>query len=138
MISDERICTIAEDWTGVGAVSIYDDVAEAIKQALQESTPLIRKQVIGEIADWLEEQQGNDSCSTVIKTLADQLRSMHSLPDKGEDITEKYNELIMAVCNKYPNESRHETALRYITERESSSNEGACKSAAPKESDDGN
>lgn len=56
MISDERICTIAEDWTGVGAVSIYDDVAEAIKQALQESTPLIRKQVIGEIADWLDER----------------------------------------------------------------------------------
>ena len=26
----------------------------------------------------------------------------------------KYNELIFAVHNKYPNESRHETALRYI------------------------
>lgn len=31
---------------------------------------------------------------------------------RGE--ADKYNELIMAVCNKYPNETRHETALRYI------------------------
>lgn len=31
---------------------------------------------------------------------------------------EKYNELIMAVASKFENESRHETALRYIRERE--------------------
>jgi hypothetical protein len=34
---------------------------------------------------------------------------------------EKYDELIMAVVNKYPNETRHETALRYIRERENPS-----------------
>lgn len=34
------------------------------------------------------------------------------------DIGSKYNELIYAVCKKFPNESRHETALRYILERE--------------------
>ena len=31
----------------------------------------------------------------------------------------KYEELLMAVARKFPNESRHETALRYITEAES-------------------
>lgn len=31
---------------------------------------------------------------------------------------EKYYELIMAVESKFPNETRHETALRYIKERE--------------------
>lgn len=31
-----------------------------------------------------------------------------------EELRGKYNELIFAVVNKYPNESRHETALRYI------------------------
>lgn len=31
----------------------------------------------------------------------------------------KYNELLFAVGNKYPNESRHETALRYIRQAES-------------------
>jgi Cft2 family RNA processing exonuclease len=30
----------------------------------------------------------------------------------------KYNELIFAVHNKYPNESRHETTLRYIRNAE--------------------
>ena len=32
---------------------------------------------------------------------------------------DKYYELIMAVANKYPNETRHQTALRYIKEAES-------------------
>jgi len=30
----------------------------------------------------------------------------------------KYQELIFAVAQKFPNETRHETALRYINERE--------------------
>ena len=33
-------------------------------------------------------------------------------------ITRKYDELIMAVESKYPGESRHMTALRYIREAE--------------------
>ena len=35
-----------------------------------------------------------------------------------EGLLERYNGLILAVANKSPDESRHETALRYITERE--------------------
>ena len=35
-----------------------------------------------------------------------------------EEIRDKYFELIMQVESKYPNESRHETALRYIREAE--------------------
>ena len=35
------------------------------------------------------------------------------------EIEEKYNELIMAVAKKFTNETRHETALRYINEAES-------------------
>lgn len=37
-----------------------------------------------------------------------------------EDISVKYNELIFAVGNKYPNETRHETALKYIRRAEKS------------------
>lgn len=33
-----------------------------------------------------------------------------------------YDELIMAVESKFPDESRHETALRYIKERENRNN----------------
>ena len=35
-------------------------------------------------------------------------------------LNEKLDTLLMAVANKYPGESRYETALRYIRERESS------------------
>lgn len=34
---------------------------------------------------------------------------------------EKYNELIMQVSNKYPGETRYETALKYLRERENQS-----------------
>lgn len=38
-----------------------------------------------------------------------------------------YMELIMAVGNVYPNETRHQTALRYIKERETPSvNQAKC------------
>jgi len=38
-----------------------------------------------------------------------------------EALREKYYDLILAVSNKYPNETRHETAKRRIMEREQSS-----------------
>ena len=37
----------------------------------------------------------------------------------GVDVRAKYDELLYAVGNKYPGESRHETALRYIRQAES-------------------
>lgn len=36
-----------------------------------------------------------------------------------------YNELLFAVGKKYPGETRHETALRYIKQAETGSNESA-------------
>lgn len=38
--------------------------------------------------------------------------------DKVRELEAKYNELIMAVARKFPNETRHQTALRYINEAE--------------------
>lgn len=35
-----------------------------------------------------------------------------------EEITKRYAELIYAVSKKYPGESRHQTALRYIQQAE--------------------
>jgi hypothetical protein len=46
-----------------------------------------------------------------------------------QGVTEKYNELILSVEKAFPDESRHETALRYIREREASGSEGGCKDA---------
>ena len=44
------------------------------------------------------------------------------------DYKKAYLELIMAVVRAFPNESRHETALRYIREAEKITNEAACES----------
>jgi len=41
---------------------------------------------------------------------------------KPDAIAAKYNELLMAVAQKHPDETRHETALRYITQAENQSN----------------
>lgn len=38
--------------------------------------------------------------------------------DYIRDLEMRYDELIYAVQSKHPNETRHETALRYIRERE--------------------
>lgn len=40
-----------------------------------------------------------------------------------------YNELLMAVASKYPGEDRHDTALRYIQEREASEGGGPAQEA---------
>ncbi len=46
-------------------------------------------------------------------------QSIVYLPWSGiDELRAKYNELLDAVEGKYPNESRHETALRYIREYE--------------------
>ena len=45
--------------------------------------------------------------------------------EENERITALYFELLLWVGNKYPNESRHETALRYIKNAETSSSAGA-------------
>jgi hypothetical protein len=36
----------------------------------------------------------------------------------ADEIAEKYNELLFAVARNFPNETRHQTALRYINEAE--------------------
>ena len=44
-----------------------------------------------------------------------------------KEIRHKYNELLYAVCRKFPNETRHQTALRYIREAENIEIGGPCQ-----------
>ena len=53
--------------------------------------------------------------------------------EKLEAIREKYYELIMAVENKYPNEARHQTALRLIGEAQRHDNQTKAAGGAAKE-----
>ena len=49
------------------------------------------------------------------------------------DWSKLYHELLYAVGNKYPGETRHQTALRYIQNAERGSNQCDANSAAPKD-----
>ena len=44
-----------------------------------------------------------------------------------ESLSKKYDELIFAVGRKFPHETRHQTALRYIREAESTTTKGNTK-----------
>jgi hypothetical protein len=55
-------------------------------------------------------------CDILVNTILDtKNKEIKQAEERG---IEKYNELIYAVGNKYPNETRHETALRYIKQAE--------------------
>ncbi len=62
--------------------------------------------------------------------MSEEMKEKKRVVGKSEtpcSIEVKYQELIMAVAQKFPDETRHETALRYIRERETHCN-GPCKS----------
>ena len=70
--------------------------------------------------DKCKDEDGNlidgmdDGYSEILDVIGDYI--VHLEDTRPNDA--KYEELLMAVARKFPNESRHETALRYITEAE--------------------
>ena len=60
----------------------------------------------------LEDGLGLEYAATELQHLAEELER------ELAEAKRNYMELIMSVGNKYPNETRHETAKRYIQERE--------------------
>lgn len=52
-------------------------------------------------------------------------------PGEQTDIAALYDELLFAVGNKYPGETRHQTALRYIRRAEEPSNDTAQAAMPP-------
>lgn len=55
---------------------------------------------------------------SIVKRMRGFRRAMHA-----NERADRYYELIMAVGHKFPGETRHETALRYIRERETAAGE---------------
>ena len=51
--------------------------------------------------------------------------------EHGCTCEDRYNELLLAVVQKFPGESRHETALRYIREREQQPGSGPVMALTP-------
>lgn len=62
--------------------------------------------------------EGNDDIKSFLHQIYDQAKAEQR--EEDAKVEEKYNELIMAVGNKYPGETRHKTALRYIKNAENS------------------
>lgn len=58
-------------------------------------------------------------CMHSYGTITLEVTRVGELFDKVEELEKKYSELLYAVENKYPNENRHETALRYIKQMQS-------------------
>ena len=46
-------------------------------------------------------------------------RALQALPEQEPLANDLYNELLFAVARVHPNETRHQTALRYIQQAES-------------------
>lgn len=60
----------------------------------------------------------------------DQAARIAKLEAENAELRKNYDELIMAVARKFPNETRHQTALRYINQAESVSDKVACQAIA--------
>lgn len=59
-------------------------------------------------------EQATAKLSKVMATPSVSLSTYEALESRLGEITRKYNELICLVGNKFPEESRHETAKRYL------------------------
>lgn len=87
--------------------------------------PHMRFEIQHEVATWLTFDHGGGHVTLPVKTMVvlyqDYAALRAQLEAMAAEITrlrESYHQLIYAVGSKYPGESRYETALRYIRERE--------------------
>ena len=64
-----------------------------------------------EQAEGLETLLAWSDWAVAVKELQEHIKEQ---AERNKELEGKYNELIMAVASKYPNKTRHETALDYI------------------------
>ena len=86
----------------------------------------LRKEVGKHHSRYCKEYQRNIELHQLIKQQEARIKELEASRDFWKN---QHGELIMEVSKKFPNESRHETALRYIRERENSSCDDIAKKA---------
>jgi hypothetical protein len=91
----------------------------ALEQQLAEETGIVDR-VWDQLGRRTYEQLAGRSIHDLIEELKQQLAAAQA----------QHNELLYAVARKWPNESRHETALRYIREAESHEVAGSAAKSA--------
>jgi hypothetical protein len=115
---------------GVSRPSAYDAERASDTSTPPSGTPLIpdAAKPSGQLHSDLNLSVPNKGDSGVLSTAP----SVPASPPtrEGPDYKALYHELILAVGNKYPGESRHMTALRYIQQREQDVHRSAAAVAA--------
>lgn len=101
----------------------FDRLTEQIKRAEAAESALAGVQQ--------ELQQAQLGMASQHSTLVSLLARAEEAEGQLQALQRDYHELILAVGNKYPGESRHETALRYIRRAEQPSGEAKANAAAP-------
>jgi len=100
------------------------------EQLIEEAVPRFKK-ILSDFASTVDDNSTyfvkDEEWEKVLGLVKSEL---HLIATKS---AEKYNELIMAVGNKYEGETRHETALRYIKQAEQSSGVASESLSKPKE-----
>ena len=76
---------------------------------------------------FLRDHEGGPMDEEVIDILRGKIADLERQRDELKADAERYQELLYAVQRKFPNESRHETALRYIKHAEAPSYSNAAK-----------
>jgi hypothetical protein len=99
---------------------------------MRKSGKIISSRLPGDVSEWLRKKSAcsNTTVSELINLAISEMKQGmafasdacgHGVVNSGlgySDLHKLYNALLMAVSRKFPNESRHDTALRYIRERE--------------------
>jgi hypothetical protein len=72
--------------------------------------------------EFVFDDAGLERFAEVLAAADTELKQLKADRDALRDL---YNELLFSVGNKYPNETRHQTALRYITQAETTAYDAA-------------
>ena len=84
---------------------------------IKEQEP-VKKNTRAIIAQYVDRKDLHGLAEFARAIMEDSMNERSQLLQEIEEINKKYQELLDAVASKFPNETRHETALKYIQERE--------------------
>ena len=131
MLTDQDIFDVAEPFGAFEFGDAQGDKRKAFARAVIEAN---NAKVLADLKPdlvMIESNAGNyppfylhntdvpaNPTSSQTKTVYYSADTVSALIQRNEALEAKYSELIMCVGNKYPNESRHETARRYLNNAE--------------------
>lgn len=115
LISREDICCV---------FNAYEDLLDSTGPSPADG------ELVGMIEEYFDKHTNFYRATTVSRTVAaieakpclEFIKQALQSKQGGDDYKSKYYELLYQVSNKHPNETRHETALRYLRQAENQNN----------------